>query len=94
MPLHRPSAQATTSTRPVHGFASSVAYADPYLSGRAPEFPLFNAGIQQALTNSITLTLNYAGTQSHFVVTGASNPRGYWANQLDPKYLVALAGVG
>jgi hypothetical protein len=54
---------------------------------------MYNVGIQQALTNSLTLTLNYAGTQSHFLLTGGSNARGYWANQLDPKYLVALAGV-
>jgi hypothetical protein len=73
--------------------ASTVSYADPYLSGRAPEFPMYNAGIQQALTRSLTLTLNYAGTQSHFVLTGGSNPRGLWSNQLDPKYLVALATV-
>jgi hypothetical protein len=68
-------------------------YADPYLSGRAPEFALFNAGIQQALNNNLTLTLNYAGTQSHFLLAGGSNPRGYWTNQLDPRYMVALGGV-
>jgi hypothetical protein len=72
--------------------ASTTAYADPYLSGRAPEFALFNAGIQQAFTSNLTLTLNYAGTQSHFVVAGAS-PRGLWANQLDPKYMLALGTV-
>jgi Carboxypeptidase regulatory-like domain len=72
---------------------SGPGYADPYLSGRAPEFSLFNAGIQQALTQNLTLTLNYAGTQSHFLLTGGSNPRGFWANQLDPKYLVALGAV-
>jgi hypothetical protein len=72
---------------------SGPAYADPYLSGRAPEFNLWNFGIQQALTNNLTLTLNYAGTSSHFLVTGGSNIRGYWANQLDPRYLVALANV-
>jgi hypothetical protein len=73
--------------------AGTVAYADPYLSGRAPEFALFNAGIQQALTKNITLTLNYAGTQSHFLLAGGANGRGLWNNQLDPKYLVALAGI-
>jgi hypothetical protein len=73
--------------------AGSTAYADPYLSGRAPEFALFNAGIQQALTNSLTLTLNYAGTQSHFLAASGSNGRGYWAGQLDPQYLVALGSV-
>jgi hypothetical protein len=73
--------------------ASTTAYADPYLSGRAPEFAMYNAGIQQALTNSLTLTLNYAGTQSHFLAASGTNGRGYWAGQLDPKYLVALGGV-
>ena len=72
---------------------SGPGFADPYLSGRAPEFALFNAGVQQALTSNLILTLNYAGTQSHFLLTGGSNPRGYWSDQLDPKYLVALAGV-
>jgi hypothetical protein len=72
---------------------TSITYADPYLSGRAPEFSFFNAGIQQALTNDLTLTINYAGTQSHFLLTGGSNARGYWANQLDPKYLAALGPI-
>jgi hypothetical protein len=75
------------------GGGGSPGFADPYLSGRAPEFNMFNGGIQQALTKDITLTLNYAGTQSHFLLAGGANPRGYWANQLDPKYLVALGGV-
>jgi len=72
---------------------SGPGYADPYLSGRAPEFNMYNVGIQQALTRDLTLTLNYAGTQSHFLLAGGANGRGYWNNQLDPKYLVALAGV-
>ena len=70
--------------------AGTVSYADPYLSGRAPEFNLYNAGIQQSLTKALTLTLNYAGTQSHFLLAGGSNARGYWSNQLDPRYLLAL----
>lgn len=70
-----------------------VAYADPYLGGRAPEFSMYNAGIQQALTNNLTLTLNYAGTQSHFLLASGANGSGYWSNQLDPKYLLALGAV-
>ena len=70
--------------------AGAVSYADPYLSGRAPEFDMYNVGIQQALTNSLTLTVNYAGTQSHFLVASGSNARGYWTNQLNPAYLLAL----
>lgn len=70
--------------------AGTMAFADPYLSGRAPQFHLFNAGLQQALTNNVTMTLNYAGTISHFLLPAASNARGYWSNQLDPKYLALL----
>jgi len=73
--------------------AGAMSYADPVLSGRAPEVNFFNGGIQQALTNDLTLTINYAGTQSHFLVTSGANPRGFWSNQLDPKYLAALGSV-
>ncbi|MGI4826573.1 MAG: TonB-dependent receptor domain-containing protein [Janthinobacterium lividum] len=73
--------------------ASGTAYADPYLSGRAPEFNMFNFGIQQSLDNDTTLTINYAGTQSHFLAPSGGNARGYWTNQLDPKYQLALATV-
>jgi hypothetical protein len=60
-------------------------YADPYLSARAPEFNFWNFGIQQALTNNDTLTINYAGTESHFIA-GASNMRGLQSGQINPIY--------
>jgi hypothetical protein len=62
------------------------AYADPYLSGRAPEFSFWNFGIQRELTSNMTLTVNYAGSESHFI-SGASNMRGLQSGQIDPKYL-------
>ena len=71
----------------------AVSFADPYVSGRAPEFGMYNVGVQQALTNGLTLTLNYAGTQSHFLLASGANGRGYWAGQLNPKYLLALGAV-
>lgn len=67
--------------------SSGPAYADPYISGRAPTFNFYNFGIQRAITQSLTLAVNYAGSQSHFIAPSSSNIRGYWANQLDPKYL-------
>jgi len=73
--------------------AGSVAYADPYVSGRAPEFALFNLGMQQALTDNLTLNVNYAGTNSHFVAPSGANASGRWSNQLNPSYIVALGGV-
>jgi hypothetical protein len=69
--------------------ASSVSFADPYLSGRAPEFIFWNAGMERSLTRDMTIAVNYAGDEAHFLNTGA-NARGYWANQLNPVYLAAL----
>ena len=76
--------------------ASSVNYADPYLSGRAPELVMWNAGFERTLTADLTLGINYVGNESHFIInsgTNGSNARGYWVNQLDPKYLVGLGPV-
>lgn len=76
--------------------ASSVSYADPYISGRAPELQFWNAGLARELSPDMTLTINYVGNVSHFIInsgTNGSNPRGYWVNQLDPKYLAVLGSV-
>jgi hypothetical protein len=67
------------------------AYADPYLSGRAPEFIFFNAAMQKVLTKDITLTTTYSGSQSHFVA--GAGVSGYWSGQIDPKYLATLGSV-
>jgi len=76
--------------------AGSVSYADPYISGRAPEIEMVNAGFERGLTSDMTLAVNYVGTESHFIInsgTNGANPRGYWAGQLDPKYLAGLGAV-
>ncbi len=74
--------------------ASGVSYADPHYSGRAPELQLFNFGIERAITPDMTLAVNYVGNESHFIIdstnTGTGNARGYWTNQVDPKYLAIL----
>ena len=64
-------------------------YADPYLSGRAPEFEFYNFGLQRAITNSLTVAVNYSGSQSHFV--GGAGVPGFWSGQIDPAH-VALTG--
>jgi len=74
--------------------SSAPGYADPYFAGRAPNFMFYNAGMERALTNSMTLAINYVGNQSHHLInstnTGTGNARGYWVNQLNPIYLVGL----
>jgi len=69
--------------------SSAPGYADPYLSGRAPEFEFFNFGIQRVLTKDLTIMANYSGSESHFVA-GATVP-GLWSGQIDPAH-VALTG--
>jgi Carboxypeptidase regulatory-like domain len=76
--------------------ASSVNFADPYFSGRAPEIVMWNFGIERSVTPDLTLGINYAANESHFIInSGVSggNARGYWTNQLDPKYLAVLGSV-
>ncbi|MFT4111156.1 TonB-dependent receptor domain-containing protein [Silvibacterium sp.] len=66
-------------------------YVDPYLSGRAPEFNFFNFGVQHALTDDLTIMVNYAGSQSHFL-TGAT-VSGFWSGEMDPVHLARLGSV-
>ncbi len=63
-------------------------FPDPYLSGRAPEFSFWNFGVQRELMQNMVITVNYAGSESHFLA-GAANMRGLQAGQLDPKYWAA-----
>src|SRR5262249_12109871 len=48
-------------------------------------------------TKDLTVSLNYVGNQSHFILnstsTGTGTARGYWSNQLNPIYLAALGSV-
>ena len=80
-----------------HFTPAGMSYADPHFSARAPDFMFYNAGFERALTNNMTLALNYVGNQSHHLINstnaGTGNARGYWTNQLDPKYLVALGAA-
>jgi hypothetical protein len=69
--------------------ASSVSYADPYLSGRAPYTVSFNFGVQHLITQDLTLSMDYAGNQSHFLV---ANSRGFYQDQLAPQYQI-LGGI-
>jgi Carboxypeptidase regulatory-like domain len=73
--------------------AATVSFADFYVSGRAPEFTFWNAGLERSITKDMTLSINYVGDQTHFINPSGQNARGYWSNQLNPVYLAALGGV-
>lgn len=79
------------------GTPSSMNYNDPYYGSRAPEYLNWNFGIQRELTNSMVLTTSYVGSEGHFLQLDSFHARGYWADDLDPKYLslgTTLASTG
>jgi hypothetical protein len=71
--------------------AGAPAFADPYLSSRAPEFIFFNLGFQRSITNDLTFMANYSGSESHFIA-GAGVP-GFWSGQIDPAHVALLGSV-
>ena len=76
-----------TTTAGYTGTPQGMGYADPYLGGRAPEYINWSFGFQHQWTNTFTSTISYVGSEGHFLPLDSSNARGYWSNQLDPKYL-------
>jgi hypothetical protein len=75
---------------------SSVSFADPYLSSRAPELVLYNFGFERAITTTMTAAVNYVGNESHFIINSGStggNARGYWTNEINPSYIALLGPV-
>lgn len=76
-----------TTTSGYTGSPSGIGYADPYLGGRAPQYVTWSFGVQHQWTPSLTSTITYVGSEGHFLISDGSNTRGYWADQLDPKYL-------
>jgi len=68
-------------------------YPDPYLADRAPEFNFFNLGVQRELTKNMTVTVNYGGSQSHFIA-GAATMRGLQSGGINPAYSLALGQGG
>jgi hypothetical protein len=75
-----------TTTAGFNTAGQGLAFVDQYLSTRAPYYMNFNFGIQQSLTQMMTVSLDYSGSNGRFLPTGAGN----YANsgQLDPKYNV------
>jgi len=82
-----------TNTTGYTATPSGIGYDDPYLGSRAPEFINYNLGFQHQWTTAFTSTISYVGSQGHFLPTDGGNPRGFYADQLDPKYLSLGSGL-
>jgi hypothetical protein len=76
-----------TTTANFTGTPSTVNYFDPYLGGRAPQYINWSAGFQHQWTDAIVTNIAYVGSEGHFLISDGGNARGFWSNQLDPKYL-------
>jgi hypothetical protein len=76
-----------TTTAGFTGTPSTVAYYDPYLGGRGPQFINWSLGLQHEWTPNFVTSMTYVGSQGHFLQADGSNRRGVFADQLDPKYL-------
>ena len=76
-----------TTAKGYTGTPSPVSYYDPYLGGRAPQYINWTFGFQHQWTSALTSNITYVGSQGHFLIADGTNARGFWANQLDPKYL-------
>ena len=76
-----------TKTSGYTGTPSTTNYNDPYLGGRAPEYINWTLGLQHQFGNALTATATYVGSEGHFLQLDSFHARGYWANDLDPKYL-------
>lgn len=76
-----------TNTSGFTGTPASMTYDDPYLGGRAPEYINWTFGVQRQLTSDMTASAYYVGSEGHFLQTDGGTARGYWSDQLNPKYL-------
>jgi hypothetical protein len=61
-----------------------VNFADPYYGGRGPQFINYNFGIQRMINKKAVLSINYAGSQTHFLNGGTG--RGLARNAISPDY--------
>ncbi len=70
---------------------STQNYVDKYYGGRGPEFVNYNFGIEQMINHSAVLSINYAGSQTHFLPNGSG--RGYATNSIAPDCIQSLANL-
>ncbi len=64
---------------------------DLYYGGRGPQFVNYNFGIEQMINRMAVLSINYAGSQTHFLPGGSG--RGYATNSISPDYAQVLQGL-
>ena len=70
---------------------STQNYVDKYYGGRGPQFVNYNFGIEQMINHSAVLSINYVGSQTHFLPGGSG--RGYATNSISPDCIQGINAV-
>lgn len=66
-------------------------FVDLYYGGRGPQFVNYNFGIEQQINRQGVFSLNYVGSQTHFLPGGTG--RGYAVNSIPPEYGATLGSL-
>lgn len=69
--------------------SATVSYWDPYLGSRTPEYEDWSIGFERQLTNNMSVSVSYVGSEGHFLNVGSAI--GSRNNKL-PESMAALAG--
>ena len=67
----------------------SLIYWDPHYGGRAPEYENWSFGIERQITNDMSVSVSYVGSEGHFIQTSTIGT--YENNKLQESY-AAMAG--
>jgi hypothetical protein len=66
-------------------------FVDLYYGGRGPQFVNYNFGIEQQINKQGMVSINYVGSQTHFLPGGAG--RGAATNSISPDYGAVLGSL-
>jgi hypothetical protein len=67
------------------GAGSAVFYDEPYIASRSAYYENYSFGLQQALTSSTILSVDYSGSLGRFLPAATGN--GIYSDQVNPMYL-------
>jgi len=65
--------------------SSNIAYMDRHYASRAPEYINWTFGVERALTQNMSISISYVGSEGHFE-NPSGKARGVWNNDLSPAF--------
>ncbi len=69
--------------------SATLAYFDPYLGSRTPEYMNWTLGVERQVTRDMTVSVSYVGSEGHFISVANAN---YSRNGKLPESMAAMAG--